>query len=649
LEESFLHFESLLSSPVDERLLSLIAADSDCFFFAYSPERRSLIAWTKNTEKVLGVKESAVARDGNLFLRHVHPDDRFTLFTDLEQGLKGTSPYRATYRWIRPDSNETHWLHCRATMHRYAQEPIFQGIIIDLTAEFTGTVGRIAGPDSLPTVMNALPTVVFTVDTDLRLLRINKPKGQIPFSFGDPQFRHEFFRIGKPLSACFSEETQKDSMTHIFRELLDGKIRIYRSRIVEPDGVVYNLEITPLVEEERVRGLLFFASDVTEIVSLERKLGQLHKTEGIRLLAAGVAHNFNNSLQSIVAQAAIAKAHASRPDLVVEAAQQIIDQVGRAAGLASQLAVVEAEDSGALQQVDLNLAVMEAISRVEELFSSGFKIAVAFGTPPNVLAKQELLADALEAILRNSAESMPEGGSLSVKTYQVQLLEHQVEKLAAGSYAKITIFDTGSGMPEAVRQRCLEPFFTTKELDSISGINLKGKGLGLSRALAVIRQFGGGLAIESQVGAGTTVSMYIPAEQNTSTFSKGAKDELQPQILIIDDDLVVLRTMQALIHDMGYRCAVTDDPKEAIELVKHIGSELQLILLDALMPHTDGATLLKQLRRVNREICIVGFTGAAPAIGKVLLEAGASELLLKPVLPATLKELLLRRIGECAS
>ena len=129
---------------------------SHLFIFAYSPQHRALISWSKNAEEVLGVKDISIARDGNLFLRHVHPDDRFLLMTDLENALKGKESYRATYRWIRPDNNELRWLHCRAQLVRRETEEVFEGIMIDLSHEFTGSVAKVAGADSVATVLAAI-------------------------------------------------------------------------------------------------------------------------------------------------------------------------------------------------------------------------------------------------------------------------------------------------------------------------------------------------------------------------------------------------------------------------------------------------------------------------------------------------------------
>ncbi|MCB0340009.1 MAG: PAS domain-containing protein, partial [Bdellovibrionales bacterium] len=199
-------FKSENGSSGQAGIVTTLSERAKLFIFAYSPTIRSLITWSDNALDILGVKDVDIARDGNLFLRHVHPDDRFLLMTDLETALKGEKDYRATYRWIRPDNNEVRWLHCRAGMVKRPEGNVFEGILLDLSEEFTGEVSRIAGPDSVQTILSAFPALVFTVDRDKRLLRINRKKDEQQFNFGDTGFRFEQFRIGRPILSAFSDD-----------------------------------------------------------------------------------------------------------------------------------------------------------------------------------------------------------------------------------------------------------------------------------------------------------------------------------------------------------------------------------------------------------------------------------------------------------
>ncbi|MCO6431631.1 MAG: response regulator [Deltaproteobacteria bacterium] len=622
-------------------LVQSLTSTAKLFIFAYSPRARSLITWSDNAPSILGVKDTTIARDANLFLRHVHDDDRFLLLTDLEEALKGGREYRATYRWIRPDNNELRWLHCRAAITQRDEESLFEGIILDLTDEFTGEIAHIAGPDSIATLMAAFPTMVFTLDRDMRILRLNCPDNMREFTFGDQQFHRENFKIGRTFLDCFKDGSKRRHYEEFLKEISSGASQYHRERIVSME-LVYCLEIFPLLQRGTIEGFLFVVSEISELVNLERELAQLHKTEGLRLLAAGVSHNFNNSMQSIIGHATIIRNHPNNAQLALDSAQAIIDIVNRTSELSRQLFISEESSKNLLVPVDLNLAAMSAANRVEGLFSSSLKIAVAFGTPAPVVATQDKLVTAIEALIKNARESMPQGGTLSIKTYQAYISENEVAGLKSGSYAKLAISDSGSGMSEAVKERCFEPFFTTKDKDPHTGVSLSGSGLGLSQAYAILRELNGMLTVESLPGFGTTVSVYLPskddsedAERRSSLFS--IEPGSAPDVLIVDDDLMVLQTAKTILEDAGLTCVVAEDSTRALSIMNKFRRELQLVIVDAVMPGMDGATLLRRIKRINHSIVALGFTGAPSESLQKLLDAGAVQVLKKPVDSDTLK------------
>src|SRR5690606_4405487 len=122
--------------------------------------------------------------------------------------------------------------------------------------------------------------------------------------------------------------------------------------------------------------------------------------------------------------------------------------------------------------------------------------------------------------LKNAKESLGDSGVISIKTYQVELNEFEVEDLRQGRYAKLTISDSGPGMSNETMRRCLEPFYTTRNKDARTGIGLTQPGLGLSAAFSTIRKFNGALTVQSSPGAGTTVSIFVPIHENSATSSK---------------------------------------------------------------------------------------------------------------------------------
>ncbi len=627
-------------SPGD--LIQSLTEDNGVFLFSYSPRLKTLVSWSGNAEEVLGVKDISIARDANLFLRHVHDDDRFLLLSDLEKALNGKADYRATYRWIRPDTNETRWIHCRARLVEREDDRYFEGFMTDLTNEMTGLVATLAGPDAVASVLDAFPAMVFTLDRDLRIVRMNRAKSIHGFHFGDPDFQESDFKIGRRFANCFSSPEAGANLIESLEAILKGSLSGHQSRIAV-DDTVFNLQIMPIVEATGISGLLGIVTDVTDLVRLERQMFNVQRTEGLRLLAAGVTHNFNNALQTILGQATAINSHSENLEVVKSASEAIISSVHRASDLTRQLMTFDDTHRHAMTKVDVNIAAMSAANKIESLFSSGVKVAVVFGSVMQVSAVQEKLIDIVEGLIRNSLESMAgqKSGLLSIKTYQVVLTEQQIGDLQSGHYAKISISDSGPGMSPAIQHRCMDPFFTTKERDHTTGVGLKSSGLGLSSAFAFARELGGTLTIESVKGRGTTVSLYLPL--NPSEEGQIANDLFKisptsdPEVLIVDDDVMVLETARGILTEAGHSCVVAEDYSRATSIVKNFKQSLRVVLIDALMPGMDGATLLRRLKRISPGLVIIGFSGAPPALTRSLLEAGAAQVLKKPVEPRVLK------------
>lgn len=646
------------TSPNGATLVELLVNNSGLFLFSYSVQRRSLEFWSENAEQILGVKDIAIARDANLFLRHVHPDDRFALLTELETAISGKGSYRATYRWIRPDSDENKWLHCRANLNDSANGKTLDGIIIDLSQEFTGEMSRLTGPDSIQSVIAALPTLVCTVDRELRVVRINKADGGQIFNFGDENFRFEDVKIGRPLFKSFGNETLRKEYEEIGKSIISGKIPHHSQRIAL-DEAVFTLEIAPLREKDTVQGLLLTVSEITKMVQLEREMANLQRAEGLRLLAAGVAHNFNNTLQGILGHAAILANHSENRVFVEKAGNAIIDLVNRASELNKQLLSYQAKESHESELLDVNTIVMGSINSVEDLFTSGLKVSVSFGNPDRIRGRRSLLAEALTALLKNATEALASKAtaqsSLAIKTGQVTLQQNEIQELPTGEYVKVSISDSGSGMGGETLKRCFEPFFTTKERDAATGVGIKPSGLGLSKALHNIKDIGGSLSIESAHGVGTTVAIYLPinSEQKSVERKITPLKRRSPEILIIDDDLLVLKTVANMVADLGYTCAIADTPASGLNAVKNNSRALKLVIVDAMMPTMDGAMVVREIKKINPRVQILGFSGATPQTTAPLLKAGALKIISKPVsqteLRSAITEVLSKNIAAAAT
>lgn len=634
-----------------DSLVATLSDRLDAFLFSYSAKKKSLLSWSENTKEVLGVKEIEITRNGNLFLRHAHPEERYRLMTDLVAALRDKTPYRATYRWIRPDNNQMRWFHCRAAMRELEGEELFQGMILDISDQMQEQSNRAKSPDSIQAILAAFPALIFTVDRDLRLLRINHNIQLFGFNFGDDSFRPDNFLVGRLLLSAFGSKELQSSYRNIMSQLFDQQIDSYRTRI-DTANSVFKLEIIPLLNDQLVEGLLFNVSDISEAVLIERQFAQLQKVEGLGLLAAGVAHNFNNSLQAILGHAAIVTNHYDKPEFVRRAGEAIVETVYKSSELTKQMMAFNDRESKAIIPLDLNLVSMAAINNLQKLFENNIKLSVSFGNPGKILANKTQLTEAIEGLILNAQESVlekPEASrSLTIKSAQVELKELEVSDLKPGSYARLSVIDSGKGMSEESQTRCFEPFYTTKERDPSSGVGIRSPGLGLSRAFAIIRSLSGTITIDSRTGSGTTVNLYIPTQVQTgkSNLSVSTKNQLSPSILVIDDDRIVLETIGAMLKELDYHYLLCDDPTRAMQLINTHKRSLELLIVDAIMPGIDGLELLTRIRKTNQSLKILGFSGAGPEVTNKLLNAGAISILHKPIGPKDLGSAIASALGH---
>jgi two-component system cell cycle sensor histidine kinase/response regulator CckA len=327
---------------------------------------------------------------------------------------------------------------------------------------------------------------------------------------------------------------------------------------------------------------------------LEAALHQYQKLETVGQLAGGVAHDFNNLLAVILnacefAIEDMADQPAREEVLAIQAAAK------RAATLTRQLMVFSRQEVVKPQALDLN-ALVSSIEWVLRR-TIGENILLEWELDPGrpvVHADPNHLEQVLLNLAVNARDSMPEGGTLRVATGTVPLDESYAGlhgDLEPGSYVRVSVSDTGCGMTEQVRQRALDPFFTTKPKGS-------GTGLGLAMAYGIAKQHGGHLEVSSQPEAGTMVSLYLPALEGPGAVlpddsrRRPARRGVGESVLVVEDDSAVRRIAERILRGAGYRVVSSANAAEALDAV----ADADLVLTDVVMPGMSGAALVRRLR-----------------------------------------------------
>jgi len=347
-----------------------------------------------------------------------------------------------------------------------------------------------------------------------------------------------------------------------------------------------------------VDGIIVTVRDITERKRLESHLRQTSKLEAIGTLAGGVAHDFNNLLTGILGFAELLlmdmtdTRHASHLRLVRDLAE-------RGAGLVRQLLLFSRAQAGERARVDLNRVIEDLTRLLGRII--GEDIHADLVLAPDLVPVYADAAQMEQVVMNlavNARDAMPGGGTLTIGTHNVKLTREPpgaVARVGPGTYACVSVSDTGHGMDESTRERIFEPFFTTKEVG-------QGSGLGLATVYGIVRQHQGTIEVESRPGRGTTFRVYLPmgtgpAPTATEQPATDAVPEGTETVLVVEDEPSVLDLVCQVLEQQGYRVLPAAMPSEAVTLFGAHSGRVDLLLTDVVMPQMTGADLHQTLLR----------------------------------------------------
>ncbi len=384
-----------------------------------------------------------------------------------------------------------------------------------------------------------------------------------------------------------------------------------------------------------------YVDDISERLLLEEKLRQSQKMDAIGHLAGGVAHDFNNLLTVISGNAAILRANAD--DRSVEWTHEVLDQITRAteraAGLTRQLLTFSRRQVLESRQLDLNEAVTGLAKMLERVLREDVVLSLDLSPQPLVTrADAGMLDQLLMNLAVNARDAMSAGGKLLLATSRKTLIDgdRRFPDAAAGEYVCLRVTDTGTGIAPKHLSHIFEPFFTTKEPG-------KGTGLGLSTVFGIVQQHGGAIAVESQLGLGTSFTILLPASRAGELPTRDDTSWREPRggdeaILLVEDEDAVRELVQRLLEIRGYSVHVVSSGVEALTAWRQ--RRFDLVITDIIMPGgVSGPELVAQLRAGEPKLRVIymsGYTGDV-AGSAVELEEGVN-FLQKPFGPKPLLE-----------
>ncbi len=365
-------------------------------------------------------------------------------------------------------------------------------------------------------------------------------------------------------------------------------------------------------------------------LKLQEQLYQAQKMESIGTLAGGIAHDFNNILTGVMGFAELALMELGPHHELAEYLRHILSLGARARDLVRRLLLFSCPSTGEREKCDLHGFLGEFTALLRRTLPE--HIEIELDLPQEALfieADPSQLQQVLLNIAINARDAMPTGGRLRIEARLVDVEAPAVPYVQPGRFVRLTLSDTGSGIPPHILPHIFEPFFTTKEVG-------KGTGLGLAIAYGIVKAHGGWIDVESEVGRGTRFRLYLPslAPQPISSelpFEDGEIRGGHETILLIEDEAVVLELGRQMLQSLGYRVLTARDGHEGVALYAAWHSQINLVLLDVVMPRMSGHEAFHQLRRINPKAKILLITGYSPEhVAAELLAQGALGVVQKP-------------------
>jgi signal transduction histidine kinase/CheY-like chemotaxis protein len=496
----------------------------------------------------------------------------------------------------------------------------------------------------LEATLTGMSDGIMMVDSDLRLVAWNQ---RFPEFTGVPA---EILRVGLPMEDILRSQVERgefgpvDIEAEVLRRmtLLRSGASMGTVERPRPSGRQLEIRRNPLPGG----GFVTLYSDVTARRQAEERMRQAQTMAAVGRLTAGVAHDFNNLLISISGNAEILYAQLTKVPEQARRLGIIMQSASRGSDLVQRLLAFARKQALAPTAVDLN----QLVRGMRDLLASTLGRSIRVETALNeslwlALADPVQIEHVILNLAINARDAMPEGGTLTIATANttVDQVGSMTMDIQAGDYVAVTVSDTGTGMPEDVLRNAFEPFFTTKPPG-------QGSGLGLSQVYGVANQSGGGVRIDSKLGAGTSVHVLLPRAEPDGVpltgleRAAGASERQQPPrrhtILLVDDEPECRETISDMLRTNGFLPIAVASGEDALRLVDR-GVAFDLLLVDYTMPGMTGLELARQVRSRRPAAPVVFLTG-----GDGDWVSDERWVLTKPFLARSLVEIVNAALGQ---
>jgi two-component system, cell cycle sensor histidine kinase and response regulator CckA len=418
--------------------------------------------------------------------------------------------------------------------------------------------------------------------------------------------------IAAKLAAAADGRTERDPIEIRIAHLRERAIVLFLSRI--DDGEVDLSAAGP----GPGGALTLHFIDVTEQKNLEIQFAQSQKMQAVGQLAGGVAHDFNNLLTAMIGFSDLLLLRFQPGDPSFSDIMQIQQNANRAANLVRQLLAFSRQQTLQPRVLNITDVLVDLSHLLRRLIGENIELKVVHGRDVGpVKVDQGQLEQVIINLAVNARDAMPGGGVLTIRTGSVRSAQDQRrghELMPAGDYVSIEVADTGTGIPSGNLARIFDPFFSTKELGS-------GTGLGLSTVYGIVKQTGGFVFVDSQPGQGAVFEIYLPRYEKREERSSARPDANEPPavkdltgygtVLLVEDEDPVRKFGARALRNKGYKVIEAESGEAALEVIRNAAEKIDLLITDVVMPRLDGPGLVREVREIHCDIKVIFISGYA--------------------------------------